>query len=300
MNVIIPSVFLIVLGAVIFVVGPKTAKPGAAGPAKLAGLGAMIGGLVLMVSSGVTIIGVGEVGVKHFLGSIDLTPLEQGVHVINPFAQIEKMSIREQAYPAGGGVEQIEAQTSEQLNVSLEISILFRLDGSNSPDLFQRLGSEEQIKRSIVLNAVRNGVRDAVATKSINQIFSPDRREVADDMLREIQAKAGDRIEVLDVFVRDVQAPATVRQAIEDKLAREQQVASEAFQTDIIRERAQQAIEEAKGVAEAQLIITSGLTPAYLTYHYIEKLSELPAGSVVYVPTEGGIPLMRSLGGGGN
>lgn len=297
---IIPSIFLIVVGAVVFVVGPKTAKPGAAGQARLAGLGAMIGGLVLMLSSGITVIGVGEVGVKHFLGRISTAPLEQGVHVMNPFASIEKMSVREQAYPQDGGVEQIEAQTSEQLNVSLEISILFRLDGDNAPDLFQRLGTEAQIKRSIVLNAVRNGVRDAVATKSINQIFSPDRREVATDMLREIQAKAGDRIEVLDVFVRDVQAPTTVRQAIEDKLAREQQVASEAFQTDIIRERAQQAIEEAKGVAEAQLIITEGLTPAYLTYHYIEQLSTLPPGSVVYVPTEGGIPLMRSLGGGGN
>ena len=260
----------------------------------------MIGGLGLMLSSGITVIGVGEVGVRHFLGSISMTPLEQGVHVINPFASIEKMSVREQAYPQDGGVEQIEAQTSEQLNVSLEISILFRLDGDNAPDLFQRLGTEAQIKRSIVLNAVRNGVRDAVATKSINQIFSPDRREVANDMLREIQAKAGDRIEVLDVFVRDVQAPATVRQAIEDKLAREQQVASEAFQTDIIRERAQQAIEEAKGIAEAQLIIREGLTPAYLTYYYIQQLSTLPPGSVVYVPTEGGIPLMRSLGGGGN
>jgi regulator of protease activity HflC (stomatin/prohibitin superfamily) len=300
MGPIILAAFVIVLGAVIRVAGPASGKPAAAGSAKLAGYGLMLAGLVLMVSNGVTVIGVGEVGVKHFLGSIDSVPLDQGVHVINPLASIEKMSIREQAYPQGGGVEQIEAQTSEQLNVSLEISILFRLDGANSPDLFQRLGSEEQIKRSIVLNAVRNGVRDAVATKSINQIFSPDRREVADDMLREIQAKAGDRIEVLDVFVRDVQAPPTVRQAIEDKLAREQQVSSEAFQTDIIRERAQQQIEEAKGIAEAQKIISAGLTPAYLTFHYIEKLSTLPAGSVVYVPTEGGIPLMRSLGGGGN
>jgi regulator of protease activity HflC (stomatin/prohibitin superfamily) len=298
MGPIILAVFVIVLGAVIRVAGPASGKPGAAGSAKLAGYGLMLAGLVLMVSNGVTVIGVGEVGVKHFLGSIDSVPLDQGVHVINPLASIEKMSIREQAYPQSGGVELIEAQTSEQLNVSLEISILFRLDGANSPDLFQRLGSEEQIKRSIVLNAVRNGVRDAVATKSINQIFSPDRREVADDMLREIQAKAGDRIEVLDVFVRDVQAPPTVRQAIEDKLAREQQVSSEAFQTDIIRERAQQQIEEAKGIAEAQNIISAGLTPAYLTFHYIEKLSTLPAGSVVYVPTEGGIPLMRSLGGG--
>ena len=43
MNVIIPSVFLIVLGAVIYVVGPKTAKPGAAGSTQLAGLALLKG-----------------------------------------------------------------------------------------------------------------------------------------------------------------------------------------------------------------------------------------------------------------
>ena len=31
-------------------------------------------------------------------------------------------------------------------------------------------------------------------------------------------------------------------------------------------------------------------------YHYIEKLGDLPPGSVVYVPTEGSIPLMRNVG----
>jgi len=237
--------------------------------------------------------------VKHFLGSIDPEPLDQGVHVVNPLASIEVMSIREQSFPADGSVERIDAQTSEQLNVTLEVAILFRLDGTAVPDLYQRLGTENQIKSRIVMNAVRNGVRDAVATKSINEIFSPNRREVAASMLEEIQAKAGDRIEVLDVFVRDVQAPERVREAIEARLEREQQVAAERFQTEIIQERALQAIEEAKGIAEAQKIISEGLTPAYLTFHYIEQLGTLPAGSVVYVPTEGGIPLMRSLGGGG-
>ena len=74
----------------------------------------------------------------------------------------------------------------------------------------------------------------------------------------------------------------------------------ERFQTEIIQQRALQAIEEAKGIAEAQKIISEGLTPAYLTFHYIEQLGTLPAGSVVYVPTEGGVPLMRPIGGGGN
>jgi regulator of protease activity HflC (stomatin/prohibitin superfamily) len=298
MGTIFLAILAIVIGGFVRAVGPATGRPGSQGAAKLAGYGFMAIGLFLMVGNAFTVISVGDVGVKHFLGSIDPVPLEQGVHVINPLASVEKMSIREQAYPPDGGVERIEAQTSEQLNVALEVSILFRLAPANVPDLYQRLGSERQIKSSIVLNAVRNGVRDAVATKSINDIFSPNRRELATAMLDAVQAKAGDRIEVLDVFVRDVQAPQRVRESIEEKLQREQQVASERFQTEIIQERALQAVEEAKGIAQAQLIIAEGLTPGYLTYHYIEQLGTLPAGSVVYVPTEGGIPLMRSLGGG--
>jgi regulator of protease activity HflC (stomatin/prohibitin superfamily) len=296
------SIFLamlaILIGAVVRSTGTTSKRPGAQGAAKLAGYGFMAVGLLIMLGNGFAVVSVGEVGVKHFLGSIDPQPLEQGVHLVNPLATIEKMSVREQAYPPDGGIEHIEAQTSEQLNVALEVSILFRIDGANAPDLYQRLGSEDQIKSSIVLNAVRNGVRDAVATKSINDIFSPNRRDLATEMLAAVQSKAGDRIQVLDVFVRDVQAPARVRESIEEKLQREQQVASERFQTEIIQERALQAVEEAKGVAEAQRIISQGLTPAYLTFHYIEQLATLPAGSVVYVPTEGGVPLMRSIGGG--
>jgi regulator of protease activity HflC (stomatin/prohibitin superfamily) len=288
------AMILIAVGVMVRTAGRKQASGKV--PATLVGYGLMLGGLAVASLSTVVLIQVGEVGVKHFLGSVDPVALDQGVHVINPLASIEKMSIREQAFPTDGSVERIEAQTSEQLNVQLEISMLYRIDGANAPDLYQRIGSEEQITSRIVLNAVRNGVRDALATKSINEIFSPDRREVANDMKREIQAKAGDRIEVLDVFVRDVQAPARVREAIEEKLQREQQVAAERFQTEIIQERARQQAEEAKGIAEAQQIITEGLTPEYLTFFYIEQLTKMPDGTVVYVPTEGGIPLIRNLG----
>jgi regulator of protease activity HflC (stomatin/prohibitin superfamily) len=295
---ILLAVGVIFVGVVIRAVGPSQAKPSAAATAKLTGYGFIFAGLVLGAANAFTVISVGEVGVLHFLGKTDPVPLAEGVHVVNPLADIEKMSIREQSFPAGGGVEVIEAQTSEQLNVTLEIAILFKLDGATAPALFQRLGTEDNIKSSIVLNAMRDGVRSAIATKSISQIFSPERRDIAAEMQREIQTKAGDRIEVVEVFVRDVQAPARVREAIEARQEREQEVESERFQTEIIQERAQQAVAEAKGVAEAQNIISAGLTPAYLTYHYIEKLSQLPPGSVVYVPTEGGVPLMRQIGGG--
>ncbi len=295
MATIMLAILIIVSGAAVLVAGPERTR----GKSKLLGYGLMLGGVAAAGMNGVAVIKVGEVGVKHFLGTVDPVPLEQGIHVINPLATVEEMSIREQSFPESGGVEQIEAQTSEQMNVALEVSLLFRLDPAKAPELYDRIGSELQIKRSIVLNAIRNGVRDAVATKSINQIFSPDRREVATNMKEAIQAKAGDRIEVVEVFLRDVQAPVAVRQAIDEKLQREQNVAAERFQTEIIQERALQQIEEAKGIAEAQKIISEGLTPEYLMFHYIEQLGQLPAGSVVYVPTEGSIPLMRNLGGGG-
>jgi regulator of protease activity HflC (stomatin/prohibitin superfamily) len=290
------AILVIAVGAALRLLAPNTGAR--SGSVRLLSYILMVFGVGLAFMNAVILVNVGEVGVKHFLGSVDPAPLEQGVHVVNPLASIEKMSIREQAFPSDGGIESIEAQTSEQLNVELEISILYRIDPANAPDLYQRIGSENQITSRIVLNAVRNGVRDAVATKSINEIFSPNRREIANDMKREIQAKAGDRIEVLDVFVRDVQAPPRVREAIEEKLQREQQVAAERFQTEIIQERARQQAEEAKGIAEAQRIISEGLTPEYLTFFYIQQLSEMPDGTVVYVPTEGGIPLIRSLGGG--
>jgi regulator of protease activity HflC (stomatin/prohibitin superfamily) len=296
MGLAILAILVIGVGAALRLLSPSLGPKG--GSFRLLSYVVMLFGVGLALLNAVVLIQVGEVGVKHFLGSVDQIPLEQGMHVINPFASIEKMSIREQAFPEDGGIERIEAQTSEQLNVMLEISMLYRIDGANAPDLYQRIGTERQITSRIVLNAVRNGVRDAVATKSINEIFSPNRREVANDMKREIQAKAGDRIEVIDVFVRDVQAPERVRQAIEEKLQREQQVAAERFQTEIIQERARQQAEEAKGIAEAQKIISEGLTPEYLTFFYIQQLTAMPDGTVVYVPTEGGIPLIRSLGGG--
>jgi len=300
---VILAVLMIMGGAGVRLLAPAagTTTRGRNSPAavKLAGSILALAGAAVLLASGVTLIQVGEVGVKHFLGRVDSKVLDQGVHIINPLASIEKMSIREQSFPSDGTVERMDAQTSEQLTVTLEVAILYRIDGVQAPQLYQRLGTESQIENRIVLNAVRNGVRDAIATKSINEVFSPNRSELAITMKSEIQAKAGDRIQVLDVFVRDIQAPPTVKDAIEAKLAREQQVAAERFQTEIIQERAKQKIEEAKGIAEAQKIINVDLTDRYLMLRYIEALQNLPQGSLVVAPTQGGMPLLLNPGGRG-
>jgi prohibitin 1 len=292
MSGIVIAILLIVFGSAVVTLAPASTPARSRGATRLAGLGIMIIGLVIVVASAIVVVDVGEVGVQHFLGRVSPGTLSQGVHVINPFASVEKMSVREQGFPSDGSIEHMEAQTSEQMNVALDVSLLYRLDGRRAPELYQRLGTQRQIEQRIVLNAVRNGVRDAIATQSINQVFSPNRKDLALAMKQAIQLKAGDRIEVLEVFVRDIQAPPTVRQAIEAKLQREQQVAAERFQTEIIQERARQKIEEAKGIAEAQRIVNTDLTDRYLVLRYIEALQSLPAGSLVIAPTNAGMPIL--------
>ena len=113
---------------------------------------------------------------------------------------------------------------------------------------------------------------------------------MSDNIEAAIQASAQDRINVVQAFVRDIQAPEGVRQAIEERQQREQQVAQERFQTEIIQERARQQIEEARGIAEAQQIISEGLTPEYLTFHYIEKLANCPRVRWCTCPPRAGSP----------
>lgn len=293
---IIVAMLLVIAGSALATVAPRSAVARSRGVTRLAGLAVMAIGFVIALANAITVVDVGEVGVQHFLGRVSQKPLPQGVHVINPFASVEKMSIREQGFPSDGSIEHMEAQTSEQMNVALDVSLLYRLDGTRVPELYQRLGTERQIEQRIVLNAVRNGVRDAIATQSINQVFSPNRKDLANAMKQAIQQKAGDRIEVLEVFVRDIQAPPTVREAIEAKLQREQQVSAERFQTEIIQERARQKVEEAKGIAESQRIVNTDLTDRYLMLRYIEALQNLPTGSLVIAPTSGGIPILLNPG----
>jgi hypothetical protein len=67
------------------------------------------------------------------------------------------------------------------------------------------------------------------------------------------------------------------------------------------QQKAQVRIQEAKGLAQAQKIIDSSLTPNYLQYMAIqaqEKMAGSPSHSEIYLPCgPNGIPLVKNVGG---
>lgn len=49
----------------------------------------------------------------------------------------------------------------------------------------------------------------------------------------------------------------------------------------------------AQGVAEANRVIAESLTDEYIRWYYVDQIKDSGA-SIIYVPTEGGIPLLES------
>jgi regulator of protease activity HflC (stomatin/prohibitin superfamily) len=251
---------------------------------------AVIGAIVL-ASSSVVVIDAGQVGVRHAFGEVDPNPLLPGVRFVTPWSNIERFSTREEQFPARSDQsEQISALSSEQMGMQVDVAVRWQIDPMQAPGIFRELGGQEQIE-NVVLNAIRNGVRDGMVQYSINDIA--ERNRIAGTMSAEVdsalvtQPRVGtERFRIATVtafFLRDLQPPPQVVQAINNKIAQEQQIATERHRVEVARLQAEQ-----------QRLLNQTLTAEALTKQYLEVLHDIRTSNnvVLIVPTEGGMPVL--------
>jgi regulator of protease activity HflC (stomatin/prohibitin superfamily) len=251
---------------------------------------AIVGALIL-ASSTVVVIDAGQVGVRHAFGAVDPQPLLPGVRFVTPWSSIERFSTREEQFPRRSDeAEQISALSSEQMGMQVDVAVRWQIDPMQSPHIFRELGSQEQIQ-NVVLNAIRNGVRDGMVQYSINDIAQ--RNRIASTMSGEVDSAlvtqprgGGERFRIATVtafFLRDLQPPPQVVQAINNKIAQEQQIATERHRVEVARLQSEQ-----------QRLLNQTLTAEALTKQYLEVLHDLRTSNnvVLIVPTEGGMPVL--------
>jgi regulator of protease activity HflC (stomatin/prohibitin superfamily) len=248
-------------------------------------------GAVLLVSSSVVVIDAGQVGVRHAFGEVDPQPLLPGVRVVTPWSSIERFSTREEQFPERSDqAEQISALSSEQMGMQVDVAVRWQIDPMQSPSIFRELGGQVQVQ-NVVLNAIRNGVRDGMVQYSINDIAQ--RNRIARTMAQEVDSAlvtqpraGGGRFRIATVtafFLRDLQPPPQVVQAINNKIAQEQQIATERHRVEVARLQAEQ-----------QRLLNQTLTAEALTKQYLEVLHDIRTSNnvVLIVPTEGGMPVL--------
>lgn len=249
-------------------------------------------GFGFVLTSTVAVIDAGQVGVRHAFGTVDTTPLLPGVRFVSPWSSIERFSTREEQFPARSeDAEHISALSSEQMGMQIDVAVRWQIDPHTAPRIFRELGGQEQIQ-NVVLNAIRNGVRDGMVQYSINDIAQ--RNVIANTMENEVDSalvtrpRAGGEpfriAQVTAFFLRDLQPPPQVVQAINNKIAQEQQIATERHRVEVARLQAEQ-----------QRLLNQTLTAEALTKQYLEVLHDLRSSSnlVLMVPTEGGIPMLN-------
>jgi len=246
--------------------------------------------LIPLFSTACVIVEDGEVGVSKSFGKIGDDPVPQGITFVVPVVrQIETWNVKLQEYK-----EQATVPSSEGLIVGLDTSLLFKVEPGAVPTIRKTIGTERVYYQTLILPYFRNALRDVVAGYPVKNIYSEEgRKEIADKIKQRLVESLGPRgVTVVDVLLRDVQLPQRFRESIEQKLTAEQRVQQKGFELAQAEKDAQIEVARARGAAEAQAIVRSTLSSAYLQYLWIKTLNENP--NVIYVATEANLPLFKN------
>ncbi len=155
-----------------------------------------------------------------------------------PVSKATCFTMTDRNYPDAGGKETMEAQTADPITITGDVSIVYAFDPSTITQLFEDKRTPEAAEAE-VLNAVREGYRNALASWTVSQIFSLNRAALSDSVRVNIQRKLGNRAVIKQVFIRDIKAPEQIETA-RIEAAKQAQVLDQAqkqFVIDSVRAR---------------------------------------------------------------
>lgn len=226
----------------------------------------------------------GQQGVLKRFGKISDESLAPGLQLNVPlFREVEVWDVKTQRHSL-----RLDTPSNEGLIVRLEATVLFRpldvvaIRKTVGPAYIQK----------IVDSMLRDTFREVVGKERVDAVYkNPDRLgALAKEALKNRLEGRGVLVE--DLLVTDLELPPTLKDAIEQKLQSEQRALQKEFELQQAQKDAEIEVAKAKGVAQSQEIVRATLSPEYLQYLWISKLSENP--NVIYVATEANMPIVRT------
>src|SRR3989449_790399 len=251
----------------------------------------VVGGLVVVaLLTSVAYVPAGHVGGVSLFGRGTGQGLPEGTHLIYPFKTVNRMAIR-----TGGLKETASGASEEGLIITLDTSLLFRLDPQKAADVYQTIGP---LYLDVVVEpTLRSAIRTATAAHNANALYTGAREEVAKQVQKELEDKLGLRgIIIESVLLRDIQLPSMLKQSIESKQQAEQDALRMTFILQKEKQEAERKRIEAQGIADFQRIVAQGISPQLLEWKGIEateKLASSANSKVVLIGSpRNGLPLI--------
>jgi regulator of protease activity HflC (stomatin/prohibitin superfamily) len=295
--------FLIILGFILFIVTGIIVKNNASLTkfAPVARIVALLFIVLGVVTACVKQIDAGEIGVKVLYGSVQNEVLGSGLHFVNPLLDIKKLDVKTQNYTMSGvndeghksGDDAIKVLTSDGLEVTIDLTVLYRIVASEAPKLLRETGTDYEDK--IVRPLTRTKIRDNAVYYQAVDLFGNKRDEFQQRIYKSIEEDFKKRGLMLEqLLVRNITLPNSVKASIESKINAEQDAKKMEFVLQKEKQEAERKRVEAQGIADYQRIINTGLTDQQLQYEQIKAMKELALSqnAKVIVMGKGNTPLI--------
>jgi regulator of protease activity HflC (stomatin/prohibitin superfamily) len=237
--------------------------------------------LGIIISSFVQI-DAGQIGVKKLFGNVQPDVLYSGLHMINPLMEVDRMDVKTQNYTMSGvhdegkqsGDDAIRVLTADGLEVTIDLTVLYRVVPADAPKLVRETGVDYEDK--IVRPIARTRIRDNAVYYDAVSLFSTKRDEFQSRIFKTIEDEFKKRGLLLEnLLVRNITLPAAVKGTIEQKIQAEQEAQKMQFVLQKERQEADRKRVEAQGIADYQRIISESLTDKQLQYEQIKAMKEL-------------------------
>lgn len=274
---------LIILGLIIFFAARfftyNTNTQRFTNPARVIGVIVLLLGVL---TSCIVQVEAGEIGVQKLFGKIQNNVLYSGLHFINPLVEVEHMNVQTQNYTMSGvategsksGDDAIKVLTADGLEVTIDLSVLYRVVADDAPKLLQQTGLDYEDK--IVRPVTRTRIRDNAVYYDAVSLYSTKRDEFQQRIYKTIEKDFNSRGLLLEnLLVRNITLPESVKQSIEQKINAEQDAQKMQFVLQKEQQEAQRKRIEAQGIADYQTIISQSLTDRQLQYESIKAQLEI-------------------------
>ena len=257
-----------------------------------AGMLLLLGVGVIIAFSSTSCIGTGHVGVVTMFGRVTGRTLSEGIHIVNPAANVTEMSIKTQEIK-----ERASVPSKEGLIMGLEASILYHLDPAQAATVYQQMGPT--FADVLLVPTFRSAIRAITAGNTAASLYSDGREGIALQILEDVRRQVAPRgIIVENVLLRDLQLPESLKHAIEAK----QQAQQEAQRMEFVLQREKQEAErkrvEAAGIKDFQDIVSQGISEKLLEWKGIEATMELVKSQnskvIIVGNAKNGLPLIYS------
>lgn len=296
--------FIIVIGIVILIAGFVLSSQDH--PNARFGTIVRIAGILIIALGAFTsmfkTIGAGQVGVKTLFGKVDNNVLYSGLNIVNPLVEITSFDVKTQNYTMSAvhdegmksGDDAIRVLSADGLEVTIDLSVLFKVSASQAPEILRQIGDDYLDK--IVRPVARTAIRDNAVSYEAVALYSTKRQEFQDRIFRTINRSFAKRGLVLEqLLVRNVTLPESVKKTIESKINAEQDAQKMIFVLQKEKQEAERKRVEAQGIADYQKILSTGLSDKQLQYEAIKAQKEIalsPNSKIIIMGNSKGTPVL--------